>query len=246
MSVRLVGETRLGKRVVLSVTGALGIALVAGFLVGGIAGDVPLVFAAVCQGANTVCTPPDTTKTSAMTVDHKTTAAYEGGELWVEPDDGETWEITAWWATAPPAECYQRSETAHVTVSWNGSSWATSNVTTTNNIVDISVCQGDECDAGGGSTHSWQYMLIASINDPHQGGGGYNLRDVQYETTSVDDGYTIEGAGSVEDDCYLDASVTPTSQSFSATDDPGLLWLGGRCDYDCDVSGGGSVTIYYE
>lgn len=218
---------------------ALGLGILAG-----VVQDVPPVFAAVCQVANVGCTWPDVTKTSAMEVDHKTTAAYEGGSIWVEPDDGETWEITATWATAPPPECFQTSETAYATVSWNGSAWVLSSVTTTTNIVGISICQGDECDAGGASTHSWQYKLIVSIKDPVGTITLYHLRDVRYQTTSVDTGYTIASA-SGPDDCDLDAAVSPTSQTNTAYDDPATTWNAARCTFACTVSGG-SITIFYD
>ena len=56
MSVRVVGETRLGKRVVFGMVGALVVALVAGFLAGGLAGEVSPVHAASCiHGVNYWC-----------------------------------------------------------------------------------------------------------------------------------------------------------------------------------------------
>jgi len=227
--------------VALSVVLALA-AIVAGFLAG-MPADVAPVHAAQCKSANAYCVSG--TETSALTVSHHTSPSYAGTSTVVEPDDGESWSITAYWNTMwPPLPCTQLTETAYAPVSWDGSSWVTSNVTLTNNIVDISVCQGSTCDAGGGSTHAWEYKLIVELNDPIRVGLGpwHNLRSVVYTTTSIDDGYTIEDPTETQGDCYTDASVSPTSQTFGATD---ALAYWSRCNHNCSVSGV-STTILYD
>jgi hypothetical protein len=47
-----------------------------------------------------------------------------------------------------------------------------------------------------------------------------NLKNVEYVASNIDDGYTIANAQSVNQDCELDASVSPTSSTFTAWDDP--------------------------
>ena len=244
MPFRVVGETRLGKRVVFGLVGVLVVALMAGFLAGGMAGEVSPVHAAACKAANAGCSGGDTTMTSAMYVCHDTSPIYAGTSTVVEPDSGESWNITAYWNAAGIGwGCNENNETATVDVSWDGSSWSLSNVNTTSHIRNISICSGNTCD-GGDTTHAWDYKLIVDITDPNA--IGYNLRTVQYTTTSVDDGYTIEDPTETYGDCYTDTSVSPTSQSNTANDTPpGGYWGAGRCGFSCSVTGG-SITLYCE
>jgi hypothetical protein len=211
----------------------LTVGLVAGFLADFSASEVPAVFAWACQPANGACVPSSATKTSALTVEHKKTNTDP-----VEPDDGETWNIVAYWNTNT-GPCAQYTETASVEVSWDGSDWVLSNKNLTTNIVSISVCDASmECSHDVDGDHAWGYKLIVAINDPLA--AGFNLRQVVYTTTSVDDGYELD-----TDTCELGSSVSPTTQSFSQTDTGVFTLVGGRCPYGCSVTGA-SVTIIYE
>lgn len=203
---------------------------------------MPPVYAVGVHAANTACTYPDVTKTSALEVTHQTGPSYLGSPTVVEPDTGERWKIEAFWypAAAPPAQVL---ETAFVDVDWNGSSWVLSNMTLTTNIVGITICQGSTCDAGGGNVHSWNYKLIVNLNDP--GALGYNLDNVRYTTVNVDDGTTVEDPSRTYGDCYLGTAVQPTSQAFGATDYNADWGTAGRCPYNCTITGA-STTITYD
>jgi hypothetical protein len=215
-------------------------------VVGGLLVDVPpdrvdQVFAALCKNPNGSCGGGDNTKTSALHVLHVEAYATPtpGAEAAVEPDTGESWNITAYWNTAGGGVgCKEHTETASVDVDWSGSSWALSNESTTTNIVDIDVCDTDEWCS---DTDSYGYKLIVDITDPvsippHS----YNLRQVVYTTTSVDDGYELEMEG-----CTLGNSVSPTSQTNSQTDSGPFTFASGRCLFGCGVSGA-TIYIYYE
>jgi hypothetical protein len=201
---------------------------------------VPVAYA--YKGANFNCPGGDTTKTSALTVTHRTPEVHEGSSRVVEPDTGETWAITAWWeAGGPPWG--QTSQTAYATVDWNGSAWVLSNVQLTQAIVGIGICQVDTCTDSESNTHSWNYKLVVDVKDPEPV-TTYNLREVVYVTTSVDDGYTVEDPTHTHGYCWLDAAVSPTSQTFTAYDNP-AVWDSNRCPYTC-YTAGASVTITYE
>lgn len=219
---------------IVGATGFALMALVAGFLAGAFA-DVPLVHAAACKWSNGLCNGGlDPTKTSSLTVNHNTADvnAYP-----VEPDDGESWSIVAYWNTAIPYPytCFEHSETATVDVSWNGTAWVLSNESTTTNIIDITVCNPDDYCSSSGTAHEYAYELIVDINDPVTLGlTSYNLRQVVYTTTDMDDGYEIDMPG-----CTLGDSVSPAADSYSQTDSGAF-----ECSYDCNASGP-SVTIQY-
>jgi hypothetical protein len=197
-------------------------------ILAGIPEEVPAVFAAACKYANAYCIAGY--RTAAVDVRH----GVEGGASItpVEPDDGETWSITAFWNTAPPLPCFENQEAASATVSWTGSTWQLSNVTLTANITDIDVCDFQTCDAV--DVHSHGYRLVAKVVDPHLPGGIHNLRQVVFATTSVDDGYELDTST-----CTLGTSVSPTSQTFSATDSGGF-----ECGYSCDNSGTNLLITY--
>jgi hypothetical protein len=206
---------------------------------------LPITYAINCQEANDTCLN-DLTKTSALEVDHVKTGGG-GGTGYVQPITGETWEITARWVKEQPCQPGDDlEEQASVDVSWNGNNWVLSNEQTTDNILDIDICQGWECTGSGGS-HSWNYTLIVDVNDPEtQTGNDYNLMYVRYDTTSVDDGKEImfTGGSYVVCDRLGYSTLSPTSQTFSATDVPGK-WQSSRCPFDCDISGT-SVVLYYQ
>lgn len=115
-----------------------------------------------------------------------------------------------------------------------GTAWVLSNKTTTTNIVDIQVCDEDTC--AEEDTHSHGYRLYVKVNDPYWYlSRRYNLRQVVFATTSVDDGYELDTTS-----CTLGDAVTATSQSFSATDSGAF-----ECGYDCD-NNGTTLSITYE
>jgi hypothetical protein len=250
MTVKIVGRTRPSRPALLVVAAMMVAALTFGVLAGLPAGDVPPAYAAVCKDAEARCDfPDDVTFTSALEVGHHTAPSYLGTSTVVQPDDGERWSIKAIWNTDdPPTPCLEHSETAYATVSWNGSTWVLSDVSLTANIVDIDICEGDTCDAGGGAEHAWSYKLIVDVNDwvqPDPPNGPFHfLRRVDYTTTAVDDGDLVLDPTRTQGDCYLGSSVSPTTQSVSAYDAP-LEWYWGRCGYNCTIAGA-SVTIYYE
>lgn len=223
-------ESLLRRKTVLFVVVVIAVSsLVGGFLMGG-PSEVPPAYAAACQVANGACTWPDTSKTSTLEVDHFKSATP------VEPDS-TTWAITAYWNTAL-ATCYERSETAYVTVSWDGSGWSTSSTTLTAAINAIGVCETpDMCEKV--DLHAYGYKLIVDITDPSGPGNAYNLRRVVYTTTDLNDGNELDTSA-----CSLGSSVTPTADSFSQTDWGPFTPGGGSCPYGCSV-GGPSVTITY-
>jgi hypothetical protein len=148
----------------------------------------------------------------------------------VEPGTSETLTVTSYWNTAVPA-CQEIAENAYVTVSWSGSAWVLSNITTSPNITGLSICStGNEC--GSPPAHAYDYRLIAQVNDPLP--GSYNLRAVEFATTVIDDGRVLDPSA-----CTLGAAVSPTSQSFSVTDF-GVF----ECGLSCGNSGA-SMTILY-
>jgi len=193
--------------------------------------SVSTAYAYACQGANPICPGGVGYKTAAVDVTH----VYEAYTQPVQPDVGETWAITTYWntATQPCAEIYQ---VATAQVSWNGSAWVVSNKNLTADILDIGVCGiGSQCGSAP-NAKSWGYRLYAQVNDPTAGSlPGYNLRRVEFATTSVDDGNVVNGQT-----CTLTTAVSPTSQSFTGVDDGG--W---PCGYNC-TSSGVTVEITYQ
>jgi len=188
---------------------------------------VPVAHAYACRSPNPSCPPGVTYRTAAVDVSH----LYEAYTQPVEPDDGETFAITAYWNTTD-VPCSEWVEVAYATVSRSGSGWAVSNVTATANITDIDVCSGDACGSGQ-DNHAWSFRLIAQVNDPVA--GNFNLRQVEFTTTSVDDGHAISTTT-----CSVGTAVSPTSQTFTAIDTG--MW---ECGYSCDYSGP-SLEITYK
>jgi hypothetical protein len=188
---------------------------------------LPVAHAYACRAANPSCPPSITWRTASVDGSH----LYEAYTQPVEPEDGETFAITAYWNTAN-VPCAEIVEVAYATVSRSGGGWAVSNVTPTANITNIVVCSGDACGSQE-DNHAWSYRLIAQVNDPVP--ASFNLRQVVFTTTSVDDGYAISPTT-----CSVGTAVSPTSQSFTATDSG--MW---ECGYSCDYSGT-SLEITYE
>ncbi len=204
---------------------------------------IPVAHAIDCQTANTAC--GDGTTTSLLNVLHQKPASGSTPAQWVQPDDGESWEITAHWVAAPPCLPGQEVfEVAEATVSWNGSGWVLSGVDLTANIVDIDVCTTSDTCSGTSGTHAFGYKLIVEVNDPEIP-AGFNLVNVQYETTSVDDGDLIVFDNGPTITCNsLGAAVSPTSQTFTVFDNG--PWNSSRCTYSCSTGGTSpSVTLTY-
>jgi len=201
-------------------------ALLAGFLT-----STPQVaevaHAAACKASNGICIY---NRTAAVDVDH---VAWDGEAyaIPVEAEDGESWTITAYWNTnALPCQEYTESATADV--SWSGSGWILSNISTTSNIVDIDICDEQTCGSAI-DAHGYGYRLTAEVDDPLP--GAYNLRQVVFTASSVDDGSELN-LGT----CTLGNSVSPTAETFAATDS-GLF----ECGYSCSNSGT-SLAITYQ
>lgn len=64
---------------------------------------------------------------------------------------------------------------------------------------------------------------------------GFNLREVIYTTTSVDDGVLVTSSG-----CATGSTVSPSSQTFTQTDSGAF-----ECSYDCANIAGPLLTITY-
>lgn len=230
------------------------LAVMATFVVGMVvpfmseATDIPLqtpftadIAYAAC-GTASVCDPSDPTETSVLEVTHALVVGQT--QTRAEPDNGETWQITAYWATAAAATCSCLEHSAQVTadVTWSGSAWSVSCTgcnPTAGPIRSVSICDVDSCSSGG-STHSWVYKLIVDI-DHMQSLSCLSpplkptyLARVQYETTTVDDGNVISG------NCTEGSAGTPTSQTFTATDNGSF-----ECSFVCSATGP-SVTITYQ
>lgn len=185
-------------------------------------GSVLPVLAANCSHPANYNCGFGTTRTSGLSVNH-----VDGSGGSVTPNGSTNWNITAQWCpTLPGAEV---TETATCTVTWNGSAWSLTNVNLTNNITAITLCTTTTCQ----SANSVGYMLLVQLNDP-LAPGGQNLSLVTYATTSVPNG----------NKCLGGSSVSPTSQSFSATD---TVSSGdsNRCAYSCSYGGSGLMSITY-
>jgi hypothetical protein len=210
---------------ILAVTGGT-VVLLAGFLAGLPQAGPPPVYAA-CQIAHGTCAGGDLTRTGAIQVAHKTT-----GVDWVEPNTGETWQIDAEWDPSNGI-CTPVIETGYVTVDWNGSGWTLSNYTPGTDFVHISVCNiSGSCAMASGPR---AYQLMVDLNDPIT--GGQNLHSVTFTTTSVDGGFAI-----TTNNCTTTSTaVTPTSQSFSATD-TGTF----ECSFACGSVTGASIALTYQ
>jgi hypothetical protein len=215
------------RRRLLAVAGGT-VVLLSGFLVGLPHKTPPPVLAASCQIAHQTCAGGlDPTKTAVLTVLHQVS-----GGTWVEPNTGESWDITATWNSAGVLCPNPTVQVATVTVDWNGSGWTLSNKNLTGDIVDVQVCNiSGSC---GSAVGPRAYKLRVDINDPIA--GPQNLQSVAFVTTSVDDGFTIDLSSCTT----TTTAVSPTSQTFSATDYGSF-----ECDYACANVTGPSLTITY-
>ena len=198
----------------------------------------PTVQAAVCTPALGAC--GGGTRTSALIVRH----VYDpqSTNQAVEPNTGESWSVVVYWNEAGTGDCRERTETATFDVDWNGTTnqWALSNQSLTTNIVGVALCSASLDCSSVSDAHSYGYKLIVDITDPSTDGVyNYNLRQVVYTTTAVDDGSLLNLSS-----CTLGASQTVNGQTWSATD-AGTVGTGGfECAYDCNATGP-LLTIEY-
>jgi len=207
------------------VVAALGIGVL-----GGLPTGVPPAFAFACQLPHPACAGGVFYRTAAVEV----TYVEPVGEalLPVEPLGDTDWNIMAYWNSANQP-CTEATEMATASVSWSGTSWTVSNVNTTTNITSIDVCPGPGC--GASYDHAFGYTLIAKVWDPKLT-TTQNLRKVVFTTTSVSDGEELDTSA-----CTLGSEVSPTSQSFSQTDNGAF-----ECGYGCLTASGPSLAITYE
>jgi hypothetical protein len=87
------------------------------------------------------------------------------------------------------------------------------------------------------SGHGWAYTLMADVDDIVNFGVNYNLRQVVFTTTSVDNGAVVNTGN-----CTLGSSKSPTSQTFTATDVAADM----ECSFTCNAVTGTSLTIQYQ
>ncbi len=218
--------------------------LLAGFLAGKPT-PVPMVYAAC--GVQPNC-GPDQTQTSVLAVTHTSPAG--GNDIPVEPNTGETWNITAYWSTTigAPRDCdcltpYSASVSA--TVTWQdqgGWSVSCTGCSPSGPIRSVSVCHVDGCGTQY-VDNGWTYKLLVDVDHTgptywcpvSQTWASTYLTSVNYTTTAVSGGNLVDVVR-----CSEGSSVTPDSQSWSATD-TGAFECALSCDYD-----GASVAITYQ
>lgn len=182
----------------------------------------------------------DPTKTAALTVNHQTT----GGDP-VLSDVGETWVLTATWSSDvfAPLGCtcqdmFTATATAAVTYS-SMTGWAVNCTGCGAFIQNLGICQsGQGCDNAAGDLG---YTLTADIltlrvnTTCNMTPTNAYLQKVVFRSTVVDDGITVD-----DTDCSAGSAVSPTSQTWSATDTGGF-----ECAFSCSTNMGASVTILY-
>ena len=180
---------------------------------------------------------PAGSSTAAVVVQH----LYEGAEVDfnVEPDDTDTWKVTATHSTiAMGGGCSCNDYTSNVTadVTWTGSAWSVNctGCSSLGPIVNVSVCDVASCT--GAETHGWSYKLIATVAQTRVNqclANAAHLTSVLFETTAIDDGDTISA-------CREILAVSPKSQTYSGTD------VAFDCSLACGGVSGPTIQIYYE
>ena len=185
----------------------------------------PPVYAA-CRVGWPGCAGGDLTRTSNLRVAHK----VDGTDTNVSPDNSETLTIKA--AYSPwPGPCNDTIYQATVTVQVTATGWSVSCIgCAAAPFRGIGICDDGQCT--NSPENSYQYILKVDL-DSFDVATNKNLRLVTYDTTSVDDGDTVA-------DCSRVDAVSPTSQSFSASDTTF------PCSYDCTTSVDTTMTITYE
>ena len=218
-------------------------------IVGGLFAASPDVAEAQYCGTND-CTL-HTREVSSITVVHADPGLTS--DVPVEPDTGETIDITAYWDTRvidnSPCVCAQTaSANVTVDVDWSDTTGWSAACTGCNSVTGpiyrVAVCGVGECGSGATIDNGWSYELIVDIKKNHgkclESGqtipvDGW-LSHVDYDTTSVDDGNLIN-----DSTCTEGASVSPTSQVFSVTDSGGF-----DCNFTCASAAGPTMTITYQ
>ena len=198
---------------------------------------------AACQNGHAACGGGDVTRTSALTVKH---CVMDGSVcIPVEPDNTDTWTVTANYSTSfnagvPGCSCQDNQAQATVTVSWNGTGWTAVCTAGCNAlagpIFGVSVCNVTSC-TGGDGPHGAEYMLLVDLGAVNGACDvlAFNLRAVSYVAADVDDGLSWD-----ESTCESIEAVTPTTQSWSTTD-TGTF----ECAISCN-NAGASLTITYD
>jgi hypothetical protein len=222
------------------------LAAVSGLVVGFVFGVPPSVVDAACGPAANPNCGADLTLTSSVTVNH--IVPGEVSDTPVEPDDTDSWTVNAVWATpyspaSPLCSCQETSASVTVDVQWDGSTkdWVATctGCGVLGPIFAVSVCPAGSSCGSGGEAHASAYELIVDVAKTNGTCGvtniPYNLQRVEYDTTTVDDGDTVNFGT-----CREVSAVSPTSQDWSATDTGGF-----ECAFSCAASGP-SVTITYE
>lgn len=192
---------------------------------------------------------PGAVEVSAVTVTHYDQVG-EVDIVPVEPDTGETIEVTAYWDVLDevmPSICdcdLVATDSVSVDVDWSDAtdSWSaacTGCDATYGPIFDVDICYVGGC---GTIDNSWSYELIVQIAKnngacAHAAGVVGYLSKVEYETTSVDDGDAIRTSN-----CTEWYSVSPLADTaFSATD------LGPfECTFTCAAADGPDMSIIYD
>lgn len=161
----------------------------------------------------------------------------------VEPDDTDSWQITALYSTTntaipPNCQCNNYNVTATADVTWTGSAWSVSCTGCGGPILSISVCPEAGCATEDlpPVDHSYAYKLVARVSEARLDQCGVNdafLLGVTFTTTAVDDGDKLE-------DCAETDAVSPISQTWTATD------VNTSCNSSCSSVAGPQIDIIYD
>lgn len=130
----------------------------------------------------------------------------------------------------------------------DGHGWSVSCTGCGGDILSVNLCDLASCT--GSATHAWGYKLVARVVQTRDAMCLANdafLTSVQFATTAVDDGREIirffgpigDTCGDVTD-CSLGCPVSPTSQSWSATD------FAFGCNSNCGAVTGPTITMTYQ
>lgn len=225
---------------ILAIVAAL-MGVTVGALRSNLTGDVQTAMA-VC-GTNPVCPFGEPTRTSSLTVYHRDVSSRP-----VVPNTGETWDIIARYRLAAPGtacDCENRYVYATVDVDWTGSAWTatcTSGCGGGSAFTQVAVCDASSpCPQSANPTMAYEMILDMVSNQLFNTACGVAvpgaLQEVDYGTTSVDDGNPITDTTT----CALGNSESPTTNTFTATDNGTF-----ECAFTCADATGPSVTISYQ
>jgi hypothetical protein len=209
------------------------------------------------------------TRTAALDVYHETTGAAVQpvvGETWTIT---VTWRADDSVADPDaPCPCDDRVEVVEAEVYWDdsddewkvtcddcNSTYSSSNPGGAHYIYEVDVCTTWDCFPD--EDQSSQYELIVNVlevidncgegvnidpDPPGADGTHHYLHAVEFATTEVDDGRSMNGS------CVLGSTVEPTSQEWTAVDLGRAAANSGyafECPFDCTANGP-DVTITYE